>query len=253
MIGDGEGRLFSLEAKGPGIGAGGLDAVFGEGAGTPGVGPADAHLLVVDVEGDDVAFWDVDGVASAFEVGHEARVGPAGEEVITEGGDGETLSTCVEKGEGAQVGEVSGFLGLEVGEEEVIGGGGPASEDAAGFSVGVGFVGTVPEPRNLVVGGRDGALHAEAGEGANLPLGGDGDVNIEGAIPEDGVGDVSGRFSGGDFEVERGCRGTGTSGVNMIGADGIGASVSPGSGTCPKLVGSIIVNGGTPKIEKERT
>jgi hypothetical protein len=216
--------LLALEAEGPGVGSFWLDLVFWEGAGAPGVGAAEAHLEVVDVEGDDVAFWDVDGVAATFEVGHEAGVGSAGEEVFSEGGGGEALSFRVKEGEGAEVGEVAGFLGLEVGKKERVGGGGPAAEDAAGFSIGVGFVGAVAEPGDLVVGVGDGALHAEAGDGAEFPFWGDGDINVEGSVGSDGVGDVSGGSSGGNFEIEGVCVG---GGVSDFGDGGIGAGVTP--------------------------
>ena len=111
--------LLALEAEGPLVGSFRWDFVFWEGAGAPGVGAADTHLVVVDVEGDDVALGNVDGVASAFEVGHEAGVGSAGEEVMRECCGGEALAAFIGEREGAEVGEVSGFLGLGVGEEEI--------------------------------------------------------------------------------------------------------------------------------------
>lgn len=194
--------LFPLEAERPGVGAFGGDFVFGEDAGAPGVGSADAHLFVVDVEGDDVTLGDVDGVAAVFEIRHEAGVGAAGEVVIPEGGGGEAMAFFVGEGDGAELGEVSGFLWLDVGEEEVIDGGGPATDPSSGLAVGVGFVGAVSEPVDLVVGGGDGALHAEAWEVAEFALGGDGDVDIDDAFGPDLVDEFSSGAGGGDFEVE---------------------------------------------------
>ncbi|MFT6862175.1 MAG: hypothetical protein ACJAVK_000730 [Akkermansiaceae bacterium] len=244
--------LLSLEAEGPGVGAGGFDAVLREDAGSPGVDAGDAHLLVIEVEGNTVAFRDVDGVASAFEIGHEAGVGPAGEEVFSEGGGGEALSVGVGEGESAEVGEITGFLRFEVGEEEVLDGGFPAANDASSFAVGVGFMRAVAEPGDLLVGFWDGALHAKAWDGAEFAFWGDGDVDVEFPLGSDGVGDVSGRASGGDFEVE----GEGhvvCFGPNLVAsAGGVGARVTPSSGAGAKLVGTIVVDGGTPKVEMKR-
>ena len=81
-----------MEAEGPLVGAFWSDLVFRKGARAPGVGAADADLVVVDVQGDDVTLGDVDGVASALEVRHKAGVGAAGEEVFSKRGGGEALA-----------------------------------------------------------------------------------------------------------------------------------------------------------------
>lgn len=101
---------------------------------------------MVDIESDDVALRDVDGVASSLQVGHKAGISASGEKLIAEGGDGEALSFFVEKGKSAKVGEVAGFLGFHVREEEVIDGGSVTTDDGSGFAVGVGFVRAISEP-----------------------------------------------------------------------------------------------------------
>lgn len=81
-LGDTALALLALEAEGPLVGSFRWDFVFWEGAGAPGVGAA-------------------------------------GEEVMRECCGGEALAAIVGEREGAEVGEVSGFLGFGVGEEEI--------------------------------------------------------------------------------------------------------------------------------------
>lgn len=139
-------ELFPLKAEGPRVGAFGVDLVLRKRASSPRVGAADADLVVVDIQGDDITLRDVDGVTTVLKIEHEAGVGPTGEEVVTEGGGGETLALCVGERDVAEVGEVTGFLWLDVGEEEVVDGGLPLTDDATGFAVRVGFVRAVSEP-----------------------------------------------------------------------------------------------------------
>lgn len=81
-LGDTALALLALEAEGPLVGSFCWDFVSCEGAGAPGVGAA-------------------------------------GKEVMRECCGGEALAAIVGEREGAEVGEVSGFLGFGVGEEEI--------------------------------------------------------------------------------------------------------------------------------------
>ena len=90
--------LVPLEPEGPRVAASWFEAIFGEDAGTPGIGASNSHLFVVDVEGDDFTIRDVDGVAAVFEIGHEAGIGASREEVFTEGDGGEALAAFIGDG-----------------------------------------------------------------------------------------------------------------------------------------------------------
>ena len=122
-------------------------------------------------------------------------------------------------------------------------------DDPSGFAVGISFVRSVAKPRDLVVGIRNGALHAETWKGADFSFRCDSDFHVDVAISEDGVGDVAGGVSRWDLKVEGKAVG---GGLGHFGDSGIGAGVAPHAGAGPEVVGAVVVDGRAPEVEVER-
>jgi len=238
--------LFTLEAEGPGVGAGGFDLILWKGAGAPGICSTDTGLAMVDVDGVDAALGDVAWVTEAFEIGHEEGVGAAFEEFPVEGGDVEAMAFFVRKGHPADVGAVAGFLWFGVGEEEVGDGFFVEADEGASFAVDVGLVGAVAEPSEFIVAGGDGGLHADAGEVAEFAFGRNGDVDVE-TVVTGHIGDSAGGVASGNFQVAGEARSVGLGGGHRC----LGSGGAPHAAAVGGAVSLVVIDERAPEVEVE--
>lgn len=107
--------------------------------------------------------------------------------VFSEGGGDEALAVFVGEGEVTEVGEVSGFLWLNIWGEEVVDAAGPFVDPCSGLAVVVAFHGAIAIPSQGVVAVWDGALHTEAGEVSDVTFGGDAGFDVDDSICTDVV------------------------------------------------------------------
>ena len=231
----------------------GRDAVGFQRQFAPRVGAAQAHLAVVEIEGDGAGLRQVGGVAGKFDLFRQARVGGDLEQAGTGGVDAQAgAAHRVGEGGPADLGAVAGLLRIDVAVEQAHDDAGMHGAPSAGVAIGIIFLGAFAEPGPELALRVDLGLHADARQHRQLAVGPERAIHRDLAGTGDPVAEggaaVAGwyREIGGDHHVVAVLAG------GDAGGGGVLAGLAPDFKLSREVGAAVVVGGWPPEVEVQR-